>query len=201
MLKAIKENFRKPKGLFGLIAGKIMAGENKALNQWGINRLRIKPGSRVLEVGYGPGYSIKYMMEHYSNLYIKGLDISETMKEQAEKELKTDIKTGQVELAAGDINETELEREDYHYVLTVNNYTIWKDGREGLSRLFSALKKGGRIAVVMQPREEDAGPEKTRSYNKQIRKDLKACGYKKIQSRYRKIKPELAVCVTARKPK
>jgi cyclopropane fatty-acyl-phospholipid synthase-like methyltransferase len=200
MIKAIKNSFRQPKGLFGYIAGKIMARENRTLNQWGIRKLKIKPGSRVLEVGYGPGYSIKYMMDHFKNLKVDGLDISETMKEQAEHEVHQEIEAGHVHLSVGDISEATLIEEHYHRVLTVNNYTIWDNRKEGLCRLFDALIPGGRIAIVMQPREEDAGPEKTRDYSRDIHEDLKTCGFTRIQSHFRKIKPELAVCVTAIKP-
>nr|MDH3175922.1 hypothetical protein [Bacillus pumilus] len=40
MLSTISKTFSKPKGRLGSIAGFIMSKENKALNQWAIQRLR-----------------------------------------------------------------------------------------------------------------------------------------------------------------
>lgn len=200
MLEMIKKNFKKPKGLIGKIAGMIMATENKTLNEWTIRQLKIRPGNRILEIGYGPGYSLDYITDHYPQVHADGIDVSKTMKRQATKRLDSEIEKGDVQLFAEDVAQAEPQKNHYHRVFTVNNYTLWEDKRSGLRNLYKALVPGGKIAITMQPRQEDANANKARTFGQEIRKDLQTCGFRRIKTRYKKISPELAVCVTATKP-
>jgi cyclopropane fatty-acyl-phospholipid synthase-like methyltransferase len=196
MFETFKRNFSKPAGLYGIIAGKIMAWENKDINNWTIAHLNLQAGDRVLEVGFGPGYSMEYMVKHYASLNVDGVDVSETMKAQAEKRLSSHIDSGDVRLFLGDIETIILPHETYHKILSVNNYTIWNEPRNGLQNLYQTLKPGGKIAITMQPREDDASANKTRMFGKQIHDDLKACGFRQIHLAFKDIQPELTVCVT-----
>lgn len=90
---SISKTFSRPKGWLGSIAGLIMANENKALSQWAIRHLDLTDGENILEIGYGPGYSIKHMLKHYQDLHIDGLDASSTMQEQAQSRVSNGQKT------------------------------------------------------------------------------------------------------------
>ncbi|KZZ85191.1 class I SAM-dependent methyltransferase [Bacillus sp. SJS] len=200
MISMIRRNFSKPKGWIGVITGKIMARENQFINQWTISRLGVRRGDKVLEVGYGPGYALEYILKNYPVVKADGIDISETMKEQASIRLKDHIEAGKTELSAADIGEARIPANSYHKILSVNNYTIWDEPRKGLSHLYEAMIPGGTIAITMQPREENASPNKTKMFGKQIYDDLSACGFGRISMKFKRVKPEMTVCVTARKP-
>ncbi|HWO98927.1 MAG TPA: class I SAM-dependent methyltransferase [Bacillus sp. (in: firmicutes)] len=200
MFETFKKNFSKPEGIYGAFAGKIMAWENKEINKWTIAHLNVQSGDHVLEVGFGPGYSIEHMMENYLSLKVDGVDVSETMKAQAEKRLEKYILDGNVRLFLGDIEKASLPRGTYDKVLSVNNYTIWSKPGKGLQNLYDAMKPGGKIAITMQPREKDASANKTRMVGKQIHDDLKACGFSNIDLFFKNVHPELTVCVTGVKP-
>ncbi|MCD7036078.1 class I SAM-dependent methyltransferase [Metabacillus sp. GX 13764] len=201
MLGILKRSFSKPKGFFGSVAGHIMALENRTINKWTISRLKIKPGDCVLEVGFGPGYGMEHILKNYPAVKLDGLDASETMKEQAEKRLQKYVEEGTVKFMVCDVERAELEHSHYHKILSVNNYTIWKNPQNGLKRLCEALKPGGRMAITMQPREEGASPERTREFGRLIEGDMRTCGFQNITVKYKKVHPELTVCVTADKPK
>jgi len=201
MFSAFKKNFSKPKGFFGIIAGKIMAWENQTINKWTISRLKIKRGDTILEIGFGPGSSMGYMLKQYPQIKIDGVDVSDTMKEQAEKHLEAYVEAGKVNLITADAENVDLYHDYYDIILSVNNYTIWDNPRKGLENITSALKPGGTIAITMQPREEDASAEKTKMFGRQIQEDMSACGYENIKVGYKKVRPELTVCVTGRKRK
>ena len=110
MLSTISKTFSRPKGWLGSIAGFIMANENKALNQWAIQHLDLSDGENILEIGYGPGYSIKHMLKHFDDLHIDGLDASSTMKEQAHSRIKKRSKEKQVRLYVGKIENAPAGR-------------------------------------------------------------------------------------------
>ncbi|HEX6923533.1 MAG TPA: class I SAM-dependent methyltransferase, partial [Bacillales bacterium] len=152
------------------------------------------------EVGYGPGYSIDFILDHYSNVRIDGIDVSETMKDQAAHRLGSEIKAGKVHLSADAVEEAVFLPNHYHRIFTVNNFTLWQEKIVGLQKLYEALVRGGRIAITMQPRQEDAKSNQTRIFAEEIRKDLAECGYKRIKVRFKRVSPEWAVCVTAIKP-
>ncbi|MEH7687347.1 class I SAM-dependent methyltransferase [Bacillus safensis] len=198
---SISKTFSRPKGWLGSIAGLIMANENKALNQWAIRHLDLTDGENILEIGYGPGYSIKHMLKHYEDLHIDGLDASSTMQEQAQSRVSKRAKDKQVRLYVGKIEKTRLPGEQYDKVLSVNNFTIWDDPKTGLLNLYHTLKPGGTLVIVMQPREKGADAKRTKEMGKNILNDLQFAGFDQFSIEYEQIRPTLAVCVTAKKPR
>ncbi|GLF84280.1 class I SAM-dependent methyltransferase [Bacillus safensis] len=198
---SISKTFSRPKGWLGSIAGLIMANENKALNQWAIRHLDLTDGENILEIGYGPGYSIKHMLKHYQGLHIDGLDASSTMQEQAQSRVSKRAKDKQVRLYVGKIEKTRLPGEQYDKVLSVNNFTIWDDPKTGLLNLYHTLKPGGTLAIVMQPREKGADANRTKEMGENILNDLQFAGFDEFSIEYEEIRPTLAVCVTAKKPR
>ncbi|OAK71010.1 class I SAM-dependent methyltransferase [Lederbergia galactosidilytica] len=201
MLETIKQNFKQPKGLIGKLIGKIMAAENKTLNEWTIEQLKVRHGDHILEVGYGPGYSMEFLVKHYRNVSVDGIDNSKAMKDEATHRLKSQVEKGQIRLETSDISDAKLQPNSYYRVLAVNTYTLWKDRQAGLENIYQAVKPGGKIAITMQPRQEDARLHKTKQFGKQIRTELKWSGFQQIKVRYKEIPPVLVVCVTALKPK
>lgn len=81
----IAEQFGKPSGLLGSIAGFIMSkrGSNIERIEWGISLLNIQPSDNLLEIGFGPGISIPKMIDSVKDGIIYGIDHSELMVKKA----------------------------------------------------------------------------------------------------------------------
>lgn len=201
MMKSFKKHFSKPDGILGMIAGRIMALENRKLNAWTVSLLGLKSHDHILEIGYGSGMCMERILKKHTNINIDGVDVSETMRKQASKRLEDKIVNQQVHLMTGDIVEITLPDQAYDKIITVNNYTIWDHPKKGLENVFGALKSNGKIAITMQPREENASSAKTRMFAKQIFNDLTNCSFSNIKIHFKRIRPELSVCVTAVKLK
>lgn len=195
-MNMLSKTFSKPKGIFGMIAGYIMAAENQTLNQWTIDQLGVTRGDSILEVGFGPGYCMQQMLKREKDIRLDGIDVSETMMKLAARS----VKSKGVRLMQGNIETFPLTDSFYDKVISVNNYTIWNDQTKGVKQIYRALKPGGKAAITMQPREADASPEKTKSFGKQMIADFKAAGFEDIDIQFKNIKPELSVCATAKKP-
>lgn len=200
MFKKIQDHFKKPKGLIGRLVGKQMAMENKALNKWTIKQLKIRPGKKILEVGYGPGYAMDFILSRYKNVHVDGIDISRTMKDEASHRLNPETSSGEAHLQVGDIAESPLQTDHYNVVFTVNNFTLWKNRRKGLRNIYSGMAPRGKIVITIQPRQEDARENKVNAFAKEIQDDLSAAGFERIVTQYKRMSPETAVCVTAIKP-
>jgi cyclopropane fatty-acyl-phospholipid synthase-like methyltransferase len=149
-----------------------------------------------LEIGFGPGYAIEEMFQQHQNLKIDGIDLSETMLEAAYARNKKAAQRGRLKLYQGTIEEFHQQLYRYDKVISVNNYPLWKNKKKSLIRIHQLMKEGGKIAITVQPREEDASREKTFSHAVQIEQDLFYAGFRDISVKFKKVKPELTVCVT-----
>ena len=78
---ALVRQFRKPSGLFGRLAGLLMAhrASNRARNRWTLDLLALEPADRVLELGCGPGVALAIAAERTPEGSVIGVDHSEAM--------------------------------------------------------------------------------------------------------------------------
>lgn len=196
MLETLAKQFRKPEGILGRLAGMVMFFENRKINRWTIDRIAVQPGDYILEVGFGPGYAIEELLKRYRNLKIDGLDVSETMLSTARSKNERAVESGRLKLYQGEIEDFSQNRSQYDKVFSVNNYPLWKNKKKSLIRIHQMMKDGGRIAITVQPREEDASREKTFAHAVQIEQDLFYAGFRDISVKFKKVKPELTVCVS-----
>jgi cyclopropane fatty-acyl-phospholipid synthase-like methyltransferase len=199
MFNILAKQFENPQGLLGKLAGKIMYAENRTINAWTFKKLNIKNKDRILEVGYGPGYGIKYVMNRCRCVYMDGADLSSDMAEQAGKRNKEWIEEGRVRLFTGDIHSLASDLDTYHKIISINNYPLWTKPRETLGMLYEITEPGGDIAITVQPREKGADSLITKDLAKIIEADLSAAGYEEIQTSFKDVRPVPAVCVTAKK--
>lgn len=196
MLETLAKQFRNPEGILGRLAGMVMLFENRKINRWTIDRIAVQPGDYILEVGFGPGYAIEELFQRYRNLKIDGIDVSETMLSTAHSKNERAVESGRLKLYQGEIEDFSQNRSQYDKVISVNNYPLWKNKKKSLIRIHQMMKDGGRIAITVQPREEDASREKTFAHAIQIEQDLFYAGFRDISVKFKKVKPELTVCVS-----
>jgi cyclopropane fatty-acyl-phospholipid synthase-like methyltransferase len=79
----IAGQLRKPKGFVGGLIGNGLARSNAHEARWTVSLLSIRPESRVLEVGFGPGVAVQYAAEQASRGLVAGVDFSEAMVQLA----------------------------------------------------------------------------------------------------------------------
>ncbi len=66
--KVVVEQFGKPHGFLGRMAGWIMAWRpsNRERNHWTVDLLNIQSGDRFIEIGCGPGIALEDCLAGYS---------------------------------------------------------------------------------------------------------------------------------------
>lgn len=190
-----KDQFKKPEGFLGSIAGTLMATVGTEKNEWTISLLDVKKDDNVLEIGFGPGIGIQFVSEIVHEGKIIGVDISEKMLRQAQKRNKDAIRKGQVELLLADVFHLPTFSLLFDKVYSINSIMFWEEPVETLKRIRSIMKENGVIAITVQPFMKGATEETVKKIGIEIAEQLIDAGYSDIQIERKQMKPIAAVCV------
>ena len=193
----IAEQFGKPSGFLGSIAGFIMAkrSSNIERNEWGISLLNIQPSDHVLEIGFGPGVAIQKMCDLVTDGIIYGIDHSELMVKKASDRNKNAILSGKVKLILASVSELPSFDHPIDKVLDINTFQFWNDPVNSLQEIKRMMRPHGIIAIVHQPRKPGATDQDSTDAGDQFSKYLEKAQFKNIRIEKKLMKPVSTVCV------
>jgi ubiquinone/menaquinone biosynthesis C-methylase UbiE len=133
--------FAMPKGWLGRLAGRFMLLTNKQTEQ--LDLLNPRPGSRVLEVGFGPGGLLRELLRKTEVAAVCGVDPSQDMVELAGKRNRST----RLDLRQGTAAETGYPDAEFDHVITVNTVAIWPDLEAGLTELHRVVRPEGTVLI------------------------------------------------------
>jgi ubiquinone/menaquinone biosynthesis C-methylase UbiE len=197
----IHGQFRRPHGLLGRLAGRIMAnrGSNRQRNAWTVDLLDLKRDDRLLEIGFGPGISLGLAAERITAGRIVGIDHSETMHSQATARNGEAVRAGQIELLTGGLELLDGFDEAFTKVMSANVVQFWEDGASAFVRLAGVLAPGGRIATTYQPRHRGATAADADTMAARISGWTADSGFCDIEVRHLPLEPIPVICVLGTK--
>lgn len=143
--------FGHPRGLLGRVAGAIMALENRERNAWAASLLDVRRTDHILEIGFGPGLALAYLIRLAPEGRIAGIDSSAVMVAQARARIAGAIRAGRADLRLGSAAALPFPDETFDRVLAVNSLHHWPDPVAGLREVRRVLRPGGSVAIVEQP--------------------------------------------------
>jgi S-adenosylmethionine-diacylgycerolhomoserine-N-methlytransferase len=113
-----------------------------------VQRMQLRPGSEVLEVGCGTGLNFRYVVEQLDPQRgrLVGLDFSFDMLRQAEKRVAA-RGWSNVELMQGDATQMDLRR-TFDGILFAYSLTMIPDWPKAIDCAVRHLKPGGRLVVL-----------------------------------------------------
>jgi ubiquinone/menaquinone biosynthesis C-methylase UbiE len=129
--------FAMPKGWLGHLAGRFMLLTNKQTEQLAL--LDPRPGSRLLEVGFGPGGMLRELLRRTDA--VDGVDPSPAMVDLAGKRNPT------ANLRLGTAQRTGYPDAEFDHVVTVNTVAIWPDLEAGLRELHRVVCPQGTVLI------------------------------------------------------
>lgn len=194
-MKKFRQQFEKPEGLLGSIAGMLMASVGAEKNKWTVSLLDIEKDDYVLEIGFGPGLGLHAVSKIVQEGKIVGIDYSEKMLKQAFKRNKVAIQNGQMELIQADVQNLPFFDFTFDKVFTINSIIFWDKPIVALSAIREMMSENGIIAVTVQPFTKGATEETVKELGNKISAQLKEAGFTNIKIELKQMKPVSAVCV------
>jgi SAM-dependent methyltransferase len=144
------EQFKHPRGVFGALAGQMMARKNQERIRWTVGEMDIRSGERVLEIGYGPGVAIAEIFRRTPDCDVSGLDPSTVMHAQAGRRNRQGIDAGKLRLRAMAAEDYDGQDGPFDLVFGINAFSFCPDPAGLVRNAVSWLKSGGRLVIVHQ---------------------------------------------------
>jgi SAM-dependent methyltransferase len=162
---------------------------------WAMDMLDVQSADSILEIGCGPGLLAGLICQRLQRGKYTAIDKSAPMIAKARKRNAGFIKSGTAEFIVRDVAKAELQATRFDKVVAFNVNFFWKNPREELKIIRSAMKPEGSVFVFYQaPYEitvEAAAP---------IERNLEENGFTVVSTRVKKLLPTSAFCVRARFP-
>ncbi len=173
---------RRPEGWFGSLLANLMAWETSKENDTALALLEIRPGDRVLEIGFGHGRSIGAAAKLTRGGLVAGVDFSPSMVAMARRRNRTLVDQGLVDLRQGDSLRLPFENNSFDRAWSVHTVYFWDEPVAHMKEVRRVLKEGGRFVLGFRPASEEvrrAFPASVYTFRPadQIRQMLLAAGF------------------------
>lgn len=119
--------------------------------RWAVERLQVRPGHHVLEVGCGHGYAAALVCEQLGERgSLTAVDRSTLMMEAAHSRLKPWSGSGRLHLLCGGIEESLIPEQAYDIAFGFSVAPMWRSPAV-TAAVWDALRPGGLLHFFDQP--------------------------------------------------
>ncbi len=186
----------------GKFIGRLLGDGDRALHDWVLALLEIRPGDTVLEIGCGPRAAMKRIVTTYKDVFVVCVDASEEAAGEAWRRNARAIKAGRAMLVRTDIARALPAFAVLFARAVAVNAAIPDDKAADILKVVrKSLAPGGKLAVAVQPPEKEASEAYVRLLGKDLRRQLEAAGFATVRLHEKTLGSAAAVCVTGVNPK
>jgi ubiquinone/menaquinone biosynthesis C-methylase UbiE len=150
-LKILARNLANPQGEKGIEIGEMMNATNIGMTLETIHALIIEDNEHILEIGHGNAGHLKSFLKIAKDLRYTGIDISETMHNEAKK-LNSEFKD-RSDFVLYEGEKLPFEDEVFDKIFTVNTVYFWKEPVEYLNEIYRVLKDNGTFVLTSGQRD------------------------------------------------
>jgi SAM-dependent methyltransferase len=142
----------RPSGWLGEIVARVMAFETEPANRHALERLSVREGEAILEIGSGHGRTLARLAQAPC-AFLAGIDPSEVMVRLARKRLRRWIDAGRADVSLA--SSAKLPHADGRFdaVLAVHVVYFWNEPVADLLEIRRVLRPGGRLLLGYRPRD------------------------------------------------
>ncbi len=148
LLALMAAQLRRPRGWFGRrVMGPLLNEGNKALLDTVLAAAAPTSGARVLDVGFGGGYTLERLAPLVTPQRVAGVELSEAMIAAVRD------RCGEAfDLHLADAAALPFPDASFDIVLSVNTLYFWPDPARVLAEMSRVLKSGGRVVLGYRSR-------------------------------------------------
>jgi ubiquinone/menaquinone biosynthesis C-methylase UbiE len=190
------DQFVRPRGMLGRVAGEAMAIFNARLESRAIGLLELTGAERALEIGFGPGVGIGMLVERLPLGSVAGIDPSQTMLDMASGRNRRALDDGKLDLRLGTVSELPWPDQSFDAACTVNNINLWRSLRPDLAEVQRVLAPGGRLAIALHAM---IVPRSRPPFDEYLATSLADVGFSSVDVRREWVLPAPALIAIARK--
>jgi len=148
--------FRVPAGPLGRLAGWLM-GRDDAAHREVADLLDPAPGSRIGEIGYGPGQLLAVLAARDPDTQVCGVDPSPIMLRQAGRRLADAGLAGRADLRLGAAGALPFPDGSLDHVVAVNTAALWPDLAAAVADAHRVLRPGGSLLIAWHSKTSPVG--------------------------------------------
>lgn len=191
---ASQGGFACPQGFSGAVIGYLMAWTHGWRNTWVLSLLDVKPGDRVLEIGFGPGTEIQRVAQLAKRGFVAGIDPSEVMLRQASRRNHAYIREGRVELRLASMSAIRYPDGSFDKVFGINCIQFSPDLLHDLGEIHRVVKPGGLAALAVQPFWKGATDATAVEIGRNLCDAMVEAGFQGCRTEQRRVWPRMIVC-------
>jgi ubiquinone/menaquinone biosynthesis C-methylase UbiE len=193
-----RRQLARPRGFVGLLAGEVLAWQNREVNVWTLSLLRLGPEDRVVEIGFGPGVGVRLAAARVRRGLVAGVDPSSMMVRRARWRSRRALRRGRIDLRRATVESLPWLNGTFTHAWSVNSFFEWPDRAAGLAEVARVLRPGGRLALTTQARWAHDEAE-ARTATREVLALLADTGFEALDVVRRRMRPLPAVCLLGRK--
>jgi ubiquinone/menaquinone biosynthesis C-methylase UbiE len=148
----------KPEGEAGRAVAERLNRVNADITAAVYRHLQLKPGERVLEIGFGNGRLLPELLSHADDLSYVGLDIAETMVVEAITFNAELVASGQASFQRSAAEAMPYPDARFDKVFAVNVIYFWPDPVKALSEMRRVLRPDGMSVIAAVKPDADQAP-------------------------------------------
>ncbi len=142
--------FARPSGPIGRwLIGPWLDRIARPMNRMAFERLEIGPGDHVLEVGFGGGDLIEWMLAATA-AEVSGVDVSEAMVKRARRRFAKEVGQGRLRLFEAAVEDLPLATVSADRACSVNSIYFWPDPALAIAELARVVRPRGRLVLCLQ---------------------------------------------------
>lgn len=152
-LEVLETQLSCPKGEKGVELGNTMHNSNVSMTITSFLAVEMTSGDCVLEIGHGNCRHLKDVFTMESTINYVGLEISETMHAEAQKQVKEIELAEQIRFYMYDGKQFPFADAIFDKIVTVNTIYFWSQPIAFMKEITRVLKQGGTCAIAFAQKE------------------------------------------------
>jgi len=150
LLNQLIEQAKNPRGIIGSIMLRIMNSSHTSMNQWALEKVKVKESAVILDIGCGGGKTIQLLSKRNTSRKIVGIDYSEQAVKDSIRANKQDVEKGKVNILQASVTDMPFSNNTFDIITAFQTHYFWPDLEKGVKEAFRVLNKDGHFLIIAE---------------------------------------------------